>query len=102
MKKVDYGLSLAQALGVVVYVALVALVMNNAERIFGKMDSILGIVAFLLLFTFSAAVVGTLILGKPLTMFLGGQKKEAVWHLIVTLGWLFLSLITVFIVLLII
>ena len=41
MKKVNYGLSLAQALGVVVYVALVALVMNNAERIFGKMDNIL-------------------------------------------------------------
>ena len=100
MKKVNYGLSLAQALGVVVYVALVALVMNNAERIFGKMDNILGMVAFLLLFTFSAAVVGSLIIGKPLTMFLGGQKNEAVWHLIATLGWLFLFLIVVFIVLL--
>ena len=100
MKKVNYGLSLAQALGVVVYIALVALVMNNAERIFGKMDNILGMVAFLLLFTFSAAVVGSLIIGKPLTMFLGGQKKEAVWHLIATLGWLFLFLIVVFIVLL--
>jgi len=46
VKKINYGLSLAQALGVVVYVALVALVMNNAERIFGKMDNILlGVIA---------------------------------------------------------
>ena len=41
MKKINYGLSLVQAPGVVVYVALVALVMNDAERIFGKMDNIL-------------------------------------------------------------
>ena len=100
MKKVNYGLSLANALGVVVYVALVALVMNNAERIFGKMDGLLGVIAFLLLFTFSAAVVGSLIIGKPLMLFLNGQKKEGVGHLIATLGWLFLSLIAVFIVLL--
>ncbi len=101
MKKYNFTSGLGNAFGVVSYVALVALVMNNAERIFGKMENILGIIAFLLLFTFSAAVVGTLILGKPLMLFLDGHKKEAIRHLIATLGWLFLAMLIVFIVLLI-
>jgi len=102
MKKLSSWLSVGEAAGVVVYVVLVSWVMQNAEQIFGKMQGVLGIMAFLLLFTFSAAVVGSLILGKPLTMYLGGQKKEAVTHLVATLGWLLVALIIVLVVLLIV
>jgi len=94
------GLGLAAA--TMVYIVLVALLMNNANELFGKMTGILGIVAFLLLFTFSAAVVGGLVLGKPLMMYLGGIKKEAVLQLLATLGWLLAGLIIVFVVLLVV
>ncbi|MFA4937084.1 MAG: hypothetical protein WC575_02215 [Patescibacteria group bacterium] len=42
------------------------------------MNTLLGPVAFLLLFVVSATIVGLLVLGKPVTLFLEGFKKEAV------------------------
>jgi hypothetical protein len=99
MKKRNW-LSVGSAAGVVVYITLVSWVMQNAERIFGKMQGLLGITAFLLLFTLSAAIVGALILGKPLMMYWGGQKKEAVTHLGATLGWILIALIVIFAILL--
>ena len=61
----------------VVYVAGVSVLMENGGVIFGE-KPILGPVGILLLFTLSAIVVGTLVLGKPLTLYLDGQKKDAV------------------------
>ncbi|NIM46902.1 MAG: hypothetical protein GTN40_01955 [Candidatus Aenigmarchaeota archaeon] len=57
-------------------------------------------VAFLLLFTLSAAVVGGLVLGKPIYLFLSGQKKESLKTALYTVGWLFI--ITIFTLLLLI
>lgn len=81
-------LALLNALGVAIYTILVALVMRNGERVFGKMDNLFGPVAFLLLFVLSAAVVGALILGKPVMMYFDGQKKEAVKMFVQTVLWL--------------
>jgi hypothetical protein len=87
--------ALVNTLGVLVYVGIVATVMNNAERIFGKMDSVIGAVGFLMLFVLSAGVVGSLIVGKPIFMYLDGKKKEAISLLAWTLA--FLAIVTIII-----
>lgn len=78
-----------QASLAVMYIVLVALFMNNAEQIIGDNKSFLGPVAFLLLFVFSAATVGSLVLGRPILMYLDQNKKEAVYLFAFTLSWLF-------------
>ena len=88
--------SLAYSVGVVVYVFLVALLMSNGQRLFGKVDNVISGVAILLLFIFSAAVTGSLVFGKSILMYLDGAKKEAVKMLIYTIIWLFFWLMLFF------
>lgn len=76
------------ALGVLVYIALVSVIMTNADKLFGKMENYLGPIAFLLLFTLSAIVVGGLVIGKPLMLYLDGKKKESIAALLAVIGWL--------------
>ena len=83
-----WKVSLLNSIGTLVYIALVATLMSNAEQIFGKMNDVLGPVTFLLLFTLSALVVGILILGRPIMLYLDGKKKEAVQMLFGSMGWL--------------
>lgn len=78
-----------QATLAVVYIILVALFMNNAERIIGDTKTFVGPVAFLLLFVLSAATVGSLVLGRSILMYIDKQKKEAVYLFGSTMGWLF-------------
>lgn len=80
--------SFLNALGTLVYIAIVATLLQNAGSIFGKMANYIGPIAFLLLFTLSALVVGSLVLGRPLMMYLDGKKKEAVALLMQTIFWL--------------
>lgn len=65
------------ALGLLAYVAGVAWVMSNAERWIEPAPEITKGMAFLTLFVLSAAITGTLVLGKPILLFLSGQKKDA-------------------------
>jgi hypothetical protein len=81
--------SLINSIGVLLYVSGIAWIMQNGEKIFGKMNHVRGAVAFLLLFVFSALVTGLLTLGRPAFLFLDGLKKEAVKMLIYTTGWMF-------------
>jgi preprotein translocase subunit SecF len=83
--------SLINALLTIIYVFLVALLIWKANDIFGTMNNFLGPFAFLLLFTLSAAIVGSLIIGKPIFLYLDGQKKEAVMLLLYTIAWLFIA-----------
>jgi hypothetical protein len=92
--------SLLHALAVAVYIILVSLLMNNANRIFGAMDNFWGPVALLLLFTVSAAVTGLLVMGRPAYLFLNGQKKEGLQFLFYTLGWLVILTVIVFVIIL--
>ncbi len=84
-----YKQSLVHSLGILAYIAAVSHVMTNGEKWFGKMDNFIGPIAFLLLFTLSAFVVGLLGLGKPIMFFLDGKKKEAVMLVSLVAGWLF-------------
>ncbi len=78
-----------QATLAAVYIVLVALFMNNAERIIGDTKTFVGPVAFLLLFVLSAATVGSLVLGRSILMYIDKQKREAVYLFSSTMGWLF-------------
>ena len=86
------------ALGEGIYITLVALLMFTIEKLFGaKPDPvIIAPIALLLLFVISASVSGALILGKPVMLYLDGQKKEAVQLFGLTLAWLVLFLIIAF------
>jgi hypothetical protein len=88
--------SLAYSLGVVIYIFLVAWLMSNGDKLFGKVDNVLSGVAVLLVFVLSAAVTGSLVFGKPILMYLDGKRKEAVKMLGYTLGWLFFWLVIFF------
>lgn len=92
--------SFLHALGVTVYVSLVAGFMRWGEGAIGSQDSEwLGPVAILLLLTLSAAVVGSLIFAKPALLCLDGKRKEGLMMTIYTLGWLLVAfVITVIIV----
>lgn len=89
-------ISFLNSFGTLAYIALVSLIMDNGEKLFGKMGGALGPVAFLLLFIFSASVTGLLVAGRPVYLFLEGQKKEAIKLLVYTVAWLFVYLVLVF------
>lgn len=93
--------SLLHSLGVVAYVALVATFMRNANNLVGTTDTILTGMVFLLLLTVSAAIVGSLVFGYPVVLFLNGQKKEGVMTAITTIGWLAAELAVALVVLII-
>ncbi|HEV8601513.1 MAG TPA: hypothetical protein VGQ87_02865 [Patescibacteria group bacterium] len=84
----------------VLYIAVVAWVMQNVQKWFPMPDeTILAPIAFLLLFVISASVVGSLVLGKPAMMFMSGSKKEAVTLLGYTIGWLAVAFAVVVVIL---
>lgn len=95
-KTLTWGLCLA--LGEAIYVSLVAFIMFNAEKFFGKIDGVLGTIAFLLLFVISAFITGGLILGKPVLLYFSDKKKEAVQLFMVTIGWLLVLWIILFLI----
>ncbi len=86
-----------QAVGVAAYVTIIATIMQNGEKIFGQMKNFLGPVAFLLLFVLSAAITGTLTLGRAILWYLDGRKTEAVKLFLFTLGGLFIMTLVTFI-----
>ncbi len=83
--------SLLNAICVLIYVGIVAVLMTNAPHIFGKMEGIAGPFGFLMLFVVSATICGYLVFGQPILYYLGGQKKEAINLLGYIVLWLILS-----------
>ena len=87
------------ALGVALYVFIVANVMLNGGKWVGN-DSQLGPFApfaILMLFVLSAAIVGMLVFGKPALWYLDGKKKEAVRLALYTVGWLCVIVLLTFV-----
>lgn len=83
------------AVGAGLYITLVSLFLNNAEKIFGSQgeDKFLAPMVFLTLLVFSAATMGIAIFGRPVMWYLDGLKKEALSLIFYTLGFLFVILI---------
>ncbi len=84
--------ALINAIATTLYVVVVALSMTYAENL-GDIETPLLPVFMLLLFVFSAALVGTLIFGRPILWYLDGRKKDAVVLLAYTLWILFVFII---------
>lgn len=93
--------SFIYSFGALIYIGLVSWVIQNGEKLFGKMTGFLAPVAFLLLFSLSGLIVGSLILGKPIMLYLDGQKKEAVLWLFAASGWMLLYTIIAIIILIV-
>lgn len=91
--------SFLHSLGVVFYIIIVAFLMINGNSWFGNMNHVLGPIAFLMLFTLSAAIVGLLVFGRPVYLFLNGQKKEALSFMFHTIAFLFVEAIIIFVIL---
>ncbi|MCE5272058.1 hypothetical protein LLH00_12350 [bacterium] len=101
MNKTEYlRKSLLNAAGTVLYILGVAWLMFNGKHFIGdKPDNFLMPVFMLLLLVTSATVCGALVLGKPVQLFLEGQRKEAFILLLSTLAWLVLSTLCVLLIL---
>jgi hypothetical protein len=94
--------SFVHSVGVLLYTALVVFILNNAQCIFGKQMNYLGALAMLLLFVLSATIVGLLVLGKPVLLYMDGKKKEAIKLLFMTIVWLLIFTLIIFIILLLV
>jgi hypothetical protein len=92
----QFKTGLLQAIAITAYISLVSLVMNNAERIFGKMDDVIGPVAFLTMFATSVLVCGLLVFKKPYELFFDEKKKEAINVVVYTAASLFVILLILF------
>ena len=90
-KLVNYAI--IHSLGVLAYVSLVVIFMNNAQRLFGKNDNAMTGVVALMIFILSALVTGSLVLGRPIMLYLDGKKSEAVKLLFYTMASLFVLLL---------
>ena len=79
------------------YIFGISFLLSNAEKIFdNKMPNLFGPVAFLLLFVISVALMGILVFGRPVLLYLDNKKKEAFLFLFCTIGWLAIALILTF------
>jgi len=79
--------ALLDASATVLYVVGVASFLTYAPQFFGTNSrGILAPVVILLLFIISAAVTGSLVLGKPILWYLAGRRREAIVLFIATLA----------------
>jgi hypothetical protein len=96
MEKKDYKIikdAFIQSSCLLIYVAIVATILNNGEKIFPQMPSVIGAIIFLMLFVFSAAISFSLVFGRSILAYLDGRKKEGVMLFIYTIVWVFVFII---------
>ena len=66
------------AIAAAAYIAIVASLMFNGERMFGPAKSVIVPIAILSLFSLSAAMMAYIFAFQPVQLYLDGKKKEAV------------------------
>lgn len=100
MKHRPILVGLVDAVEAAVYIALAATVMNAAPGWVGSAGHPpFGAIAFLMLFVFSAALMGTIVFLRPALAYVNGHKKEALASLGWTIGFLFVFTLAAFLVL---
>ncbi|MCX6731673.1 MAG: hypothetical protein NTX55_01660 [Candidatus Parcubacteria bacterium] len=88
--------AIIDSLGIFVYVSLVAFIMFNSQKLFGKIDNFTGPLVLLLLFIVSAVITGSLFLGRPAWLYFNGLKNEGVRLFFYTLASLIVITLIVF------
>lgn len=79
--------AILNAIGTALYVMLFAWFMNNGERWFGNIEpGWVGFSMLLMLFIVSACVTASLVLLKPILLYMEGQKRQAVLLFASTVG----------------
>lgn len=82
-----------QAFGVALYIFLIGLFINNAEKFVGNIGLPFGPMLMLLLLSTSILICAILVLYKPYKLFIDGKKKEALETVISTTVSLFVFLV---------
>jgi len=95
-------LAFLQALGLVIYVGLVATLLSYGEMLFGKFGPYVGPVLILVLLVLSVLICGVLTLWQSLYLFWEKRYKEAFTLLGWTICWIFIYWILIAIVITII
>ncbi len=85
MKKDIIKNALINASAAALYVVAVASFLFYVPKSFGRVDNVLIPIVMLLLFVFSTALMGVLILGRPILWYLDGKTQEAFSLLVYTL-----------------
>lgn len=90
MKNKHVLYSLGHAALVFLYTTLITWVLSHGKEVFGPEEpkSLWVPTTMLMLFVLSAAITGALVLGRPIMLYLNGQKAEAVKFFGYTVGWL--------------
>lgn len=88
--------AVVDSLGIFAYVSLVAFIMFNGEKLFGKIDNFTGPMMILLLFVVSAVITGALFLGRPAYFYFNGMKKEGIQLFFYTLASMVVITLVVF------
>jgi hypothetical protein len=101
MEKVDKSplwlLGFLQGFGVVFYCSLVALLMANGNKLFGRVPDYLGPFLFLTLFSTSALICAIITLYFPFILFFQNKRPTHAVRLVVyTAGWLFFFTFIIF------
>ena len=87
MNKKLLGHSFVHALLAFGYIFCIALFFNlGLEKMFKQVPEFFAPVIMLLLLVLSASIMGILIFGKPVMLYLDNQKKDALTMLFYTLG----------------
>ena len=89
--------ALINSLSTAIYVMLIAILLYSGEQgFFEKMNSAFIPIIMLMIFVFSAAFTGFLMLGKPVMWYLDNKKKEAVFLFFYTLAFFLIIILILF------
>lgn len=97
MKTNPKMIALAQALGLALYVVVIATLINTVTSALHPVNTnpVMGITLFLMLFVLSAFVSGSIVLGYPGWLFFSGKKELALHILGWTIVWLILIILLI-------
>ena len=91
----EWLMGLGQAGGVLGYCGLVGVLFWQGNEVFGRMNTYLAVVMFLLLFCVSALVCGLMVIYYPYQLFSDKKKKQAGEVVMWTAGWLMMMLVII-------
>jgi hypothetical protein len=89
-----------QAAGLTTYCSLVALLLWQGNRWFGKVPGYFGPLLFLILFSTSALICALITLYQPFVLWQKKQTDQALKLIVYTTGWLFFFTVIILILLL--